>query len=60
MIVLEFVMPVLSFVDVLVVDALTGVIMIFTRDSGVEVLAGVNVNVFAFVMTALAFVVPKS
>ena len=52
---LGFVLPVSHFVDVLsgmVVDALTGVIMVF--ETGV----GVNINVFVSITTALGFAAP--
>ena len=42
-----------------VVDALTGVIMAFVSGIGVEVLADANANVFASLMPALEFAVPK-
>ena len=60
--VLEFAGRVSYFVYVLsdvVVDALTGVIVGFVSGIGVEVLADANSNVFASLMPALEFAVPK-
>ena len=41
------------------IDALAGVIKGFVSGIGVEVLAGANINVFASLMPALEFAVPK-
>ena len=57
---------VIDFVDVLSdmavdawIDALAGVIIGFAPGIGIEVLADANGNVFASLMTALEFAVPK-
>ena len=62
MIASEFAVTVSYFGDVLsgmVVGAVTDAMMDFVSDIGVEVLADANVNVFASLMTALEFAVPK-
>ena len=41
------------------IDALTGVIMVFVPDIDVEVLAGANANGFASLMTAVEFAMTK-
>ena len=63
---LECAVPIPYFLDVLSgmlvgmwIDALAGVIMGFVSGIGVEMLAGLNGNVFASPMTALEFDVPK-
>ena len=63
---LECAVPVSYFSDVLsgmvvgtLIDALAGVIIGFVSSIGVEMLADANVNVFASLMTALEFAVPK-
>ena len=51
---LGFVVPVSHLLHVLsdmVVDALAGVIMVFVTGIGVEVLTGVNINVFVSITT---------
>ena len=63
---LEFVVSISYFVDMLAevvvdpsIDALAGAITVFVSDIDVEVLADVNVNIFAFSMTAVEFAMPK-